>query len=116
MKGRKIERTLGDAPVNAKEFLLGKILMGDKSDNICQVFKKCGPKTALKLVKDPETLKKMLQENQDSAKQFATNKKIISFDEIPKELSDRIVEKLNIELYDRRPLNKKVNLNDFMMM
>lgn len=116
MKGNRVERTLGDEPVTAKEFLLGKILMGDKSDNICQVFKKCGPKTALKLVKDPAGLKKMLTESQDATKQFKMNKKIISFNEIPKDLSAKIVEKLNVELYDRRALNSKINLNDFMMM
>lgn len=67
MKGNEVVRELGDVPVTAKEFLLGKILMGDKSDNIPQVFKKCGPKKALKLVRDIATLKKMLEESQDSA-------------------------------------------------
>ena len=61
--GKEITRTLGDEEVSSSDFLLGKILMGDKSDNIQQVFTKCGPKTALKLVKDKALLKKMLQEN-----------------------------------------------------
>ena len=57
LEGKQIVRDLGGTIVSAPEYLLGKILMGDKSDNICQVFKKCGPKTALKLVKDKEMLK-----------------------------------------------------------
>jgi len=34
MSGKEIKRTLGNEDVTADEFLLGKILMGDKSDNI----------------------------------------------------------------------------------
>lgn len=34
MSGKEIKRTLGGENVSADEFLLGKILMGDKSDNI----------------------------------------------------------------------------------
>ena len=116
MKGNEVVRELGDVPVTAKEFLLGKILMGDKSDNIPQVFKKCGPKKALKLVRDIATLKKMLEESQDSANQFVTNKNIISFSQIPKDLSDAILEKLSVALYDRRALNSETNLRDFMML
>ena len=70
LEGKRIVRDLGGTIVSAPEYLLGKILMGDKSDNICQVFKKCGPKTALKLVKDKEMLKQRLAESQDAQKQF----------------------------------------------
>lgn len=114
MLGREVKRTLGDQEVTADEFLLGKILMGDKSDNISQVFKKCGPKTALKLVKDKAELRKRLNESQDASKQFLLNKKIISFKEIPKELTDAIIEKVNIEVYDRRAKNAGTSLSDFM--
>ena len=88
--------------------------MGDKSDNIQQVFTKCGPKTALKLVKDKDELRKRLNESQDASKQFLLNKKIISFKEIPKELTDAIIEKVNIEVYDRRAKNAGTSLSDFM--
>ena len=65
--GREAKRTLGDEEVSASDFLLGKILMGDRSDNIKQVFTKCGPKTALKWTKDKEALKNLLKESQESA-------------------------------------------------
>lgn len=88
--------------------------MGDKSDNISQVFSKCGPKTALKLVLDKEELKKRLHESQDAAKQFLLNKKIISFNEIPKELTKAIIEKVNVEVYDRRAKSSQTSLSEFM--
>jgi len=73
--------------------------MGDKSDNIQQVFSKCGPKTALKLVKSKELLNKMLAESQESASRYILNEKIISFKMIPKELTDKIIENVNVNLY-----------------
>ena len=91
--------------------------MGDKSDNIKQVFNKCGPKTALRLVKDRIALQKLLNESQESSARYLLNKKIISFSEIPSELTDRIVEKVNQELYSDDVLNEQtVDLKQFMMM
>lgn len=107
MSGKEIKRTLGGEDVSADEFLLGKILMGDKSDNITQVLPKCGQKTALKLVRDKALLKKRLSESQDAIVQFKLNKKIISFKEIPQDLVDHIVEKVNVCIYDRRTLAEK---------
>lgn len=114
--GRESKRKLGDEEVTASDFLLGKILMGDKSDNIKQVFSKCGPKTALKLVKDRANLKKMLQENQDAALRFQLNKKIISFNEIPSELTDKILKRVNEVLYTNDVLNPTTDLKSFMML
>ena len=37
-----------------------KIIIGDNSDNIQGCFPKCGPKTAIKLIKDNELLEKMV--------------------------------------------------------
>lgn len=114
--GKESVRKLGDEIVEAEDFLLGKILMGDKSDNIKQVFVKCGPKTALKLIKDKPSLKKMLIENQDAASRFKLNKKIISFNEIPTDLSDRIVKKINETLYSNDVMNPTTDLKSFMML
>ena len=50
--GKEAKRDLGGEEVSANDYLIGKILMGERSDNIKQVFTRCGPKTALKLVKD----------------------------------------------------------------
>lgn len=112
--GKEAKRQLGGEDVSAPDFLLGKILMGDRSDNIKQVFSRCGPKTALSLTKDKENLKKMLSEDRDAAERFALNKKIISFGEIPKELSDSVLRRLNEALYEDEPVNGGADLKNFM--
>ena len=43
---------------NPEEDLFCKIVMGDKSDNIPSIFKKCGPKTALKYYNDKDAFEK----------------------------------------------------------
>lgn len=113
--GKEARRTLGGQEVTAGEFLLGKILMGDKSDNIKQVFARCGPKTALRLVKDPDSVRKMLDESQEAADRFLLNKKIIDFDQTPKELVDGIEKALNEALWKERALNDRISLRDFMV-
>lgn len=112
--GKELKCMLGDEEVSADDFLLGKILMGDKSDNIKQVIFRCGPKTALKWTKDKAALKQFLKENQSYFDRYQLNEKMISFKKIPEELSNKILEKLNETLYKNDVLNKKVSLKDFM--
>lgn len=71
---------------NPKTDLEIKIIMGDTSDNIPSVFPKCGPKTALKCIDDPEFFKKKMANNPDYYKQYELNKQLINFDYIPQEL------------------------------
>ena len=82
-----------------KESLLVKCLCGDSADGIPQIMPRLGVKTAWKLLHDKEKLKNLLKENENAAKQFLINKKLISFEEIPVDLKDKI---LNI-------FNKKIN-------
>ena len=115
--GKEAKRDLGGEEVSADDYLLGKILMGDKSDNIKQVFPKCGPKTALKWTKDKSALKTVLKESQDAASRYLLNKKIISFKEIPADLSRAILEKVNVALYTNKQLNNStIDLRDFMSL
>ena len=115
--GREAKRDLGGEEVSADDYLLGKILMGDKSDNIKQVFPKCGPKTALKWTKDKSALKTTLKESQDASSRYLLNKKIISFKEIPSELTEAILEKVNAALYTSEPINDAtIDLRDFMTL
>ena len=83
---------------NAKDDLLIKIIMGDTSDNIPSVFPKCGPKTSEKCIKDPEFFKKKMGDNEKYYKQFELNKKLVHFDNIPKEL---------VEEFMNNPTNSK---------
>ena len=48
---------------------------------------------------------------------FHLNKKIISFKEIPNELSEAILEKVNVALYTNEPVNNAtIDLRDFMTL
>jgi len=77
---------IGDAQTE----LFCKIVMGDSSDNITSVLKKCGPKTALKCYQDKEYFnKRMLEEN--AYDKFNLNQSIIDFNYIPKELVDEFL-------------------------
>lgn len=93
--GKEVKRIVCDQELNPKDFLLFKTILGDKSDNIPNVFKGVGEKKTLNLINDRELLKEKLKENQDSAKQFLLNKKLISFSEIPASLNMLILEKIN---------------------
>lgn len=109
--GKEAKRDLGGEEVSAKDYLIGKILMGDRSDNIQQVFTRCGPKTALKWTKDKEALKKVLKEDHSLASRYLLNKKMIDFNNIPQDLSDKILKSVNESLYKNVKLNKKPAIN-----
>jgi 5'-3' exonuclease len=72
---------------NAEKDLFMKIVMGDKSDGIPSVLKKCGPKTAEKCFNDKEYFQKRMIE-EDAYEIFERNRKIIDFNEIPEDLVD----------------------------
>ena len=108
--GKEVECKIADCEVTPQEYLLGKILLGDSSDNISKVFKNYGPKKVLNLIHNKEKLKSMLQEDQNAAHQFQLNKKLISFNEIPKDLSDKISEKINKALYENEFLNDNLKM------
>ena len=116
--GKEAKRDLGGEIVSAKDYLVGKILMGDRSDNIQQVFLRCGPKTALKWTKDKDALKKTLKEDHSIAARYLLNKKMIDFNSIPQELSDKILESVNTALYKNTRLNKRStgDWSDFMTL
>lgn len=116
--GKEAKRDLGGEIVSAKDYLVGKILMGDRSDNIQQVFLRCGPKTALKWTKDKDALKKTLKEDHSLATRYLLNKKMIDFNSIPQELSDKILESVNAALYKNTRLNKRStgDWSDFMTL
>jgi len=67
-----------------------KILTGDKSDNIPGCFRRCGTKTALKLIHNPLLLKEKLDNDINAKMQYQLNSQLIDFSNIPKELLDSI--------------------------
>lgn len=91
--GNKIERKIKnheDFEMNSKEFLLWKILRGDISDNIKNVFPKYGDVKSYKLVKNKVLLKQMLCESQEAINRYKLNKFLIDFRSIPIDIEEKI--------------------------
>jgi hypothetical protein len=91
--GNKIERKIKnheEFEMNSKEFLLWKILRGDVSDNIKNVFPKYGDVKSYKLVKNKSLLKKMLCESQEANNRYKLNKFLIDFRSIPLDVEEKI--------------------------
>ena len=65
--------------------LFCKIVMGDKSDDITAIFKKCGPKTTLKYYDDKEAFEAQLKK-ENAYDVYERNKKLVDFNNIPDEL------------------------------
>lgn len=64
-----------------------KCILGDKSDNIKGLFKRCGEKTALKLIQDKTKFKKRCLDEEKEV-DYLLNKRLIAFTEIPKTLQE----------------------------
>lgn len=77
---------------DSKKDLEIKIIMGDISDNIPSSFPKCGPKTALKCVEDPEFFAKKMANNTEYYNQYELNKTLIDFNRIPESLRNEFME------------------------
>ena len=65
-----------------------KCILGDKSDNIKGLFKRCGKKTALKLIEDQELFKKRCK-NENKEVDYLLNKRLIDFNQIPASLKEQ---------------------------
>ena len=68
---------------DAKKDLFCKIVMGDKSDCIPSVFKKCGKVTAGRCYEDKQYFASKMAACGEAKQQFELNKTLIDFDEIP---------------------------------
>jgi len=70
-------------------FLQAKILMGDKSDNIPPVCERMGAATAQKYVNH---LDRLFDKHPEAIEKYELNTKLISFDQIPQEVEDKVME------------------------
>jgi 5'-3' exonuclease len=75
--------------------LFCKIVMGDKSDDIPSVFKKCGPKTALKYYENKALFEDQLK-RENAHERYQQNKKLVDFNEIPEDLVESFAKNLKI--------------------
>jgi 5'-3' exonuclease len=67
--------------------------MGDPSDNIKSVLKKCGPKTALKCFNDREYFEERLKK-ENAYGLYELNTTLVDFDEIPQHYVDEFIASL----------------------
>jgi 5'-3' exonuclease len=81
---------------NAEQDLFCKIVIGDKSDDIPGIFKKCGPKTAMKYFNDNIAFQKQLK-IENAYERYEKNKKLVDFNEIPEDLILEFMVNLNIK-------------------
>ena len=72
--------------------LFYKIVLGDKSDNIFPIFKKCGPKTCEKYYENNELFLEALKKESGSQEKYELNKKLVDFNEIPGTLVNQFLE------------------------
>lgn len=77
---------------NPESDLFCKIVMGDISDNIPSVLKKCGPKTALKCFENPEYFEERLKK-ENAYETYERNKTIVDFNNIPENLVNDFINK-----------------------
>jgi 5'-3' exonuclease len=79
---------------DAETYLKIKIILGDKSDNIPAIIKKCGIKTAEKLAMNPDELNKIFDKDPDAKKNFERNQRLIDFNYIDEKLKKEYLQKL----------------------
>ena len=79
---RESKKVFAEADKN----LFYKIVLGDKSDNILPIFKKCGPKTCEKYYENNKLFLEALTKESGAKEKYTLNKKLVSFDEIPENL------------------------------
>ena len=78
---------------NGPKELFCKIVMGDVSDNIQAILKKCGPKTALKCFEDPIYFEERLKK-ENALEKRELNQLLIDFNNIP----DHLVKEYNFKV------------------
>ena len=96
----KIKRGSETIQLTPKQALMIKIISGDSSDNIKPIKPKVGEIRAYKYItENTDEFKKMLKEDPEVAQRLVLNSKLIDFKNIPKELSQKVVD----EFYSLRP-------------
>lgn len=70
--------------LTAKEFLIRKILIGDKADNIDSIIPRLGEGKAAKYILEKDKLKKLLEDDPEAKARFQFNARLIDFRYIPK--------------------------------
>lgn len=88
-----------------KKDLFCKIVMGDVSDNIPSVFKKCGIKTSAKYFEDqPAFYERLTRDN--AMEQWKLNQLLVDFQFIPTNIRKEFIDQYHIQIkYDTNKIN-----------
>jgi 5'-3' exonuclease len=78
------------------EYIRVKKVIGDKSDNIPSIVKKCGEKTAYKLATNESALLALFEKDKSAKEQYELNELLIDFSKIPPEYTQEVKEKIII--------------------
>jgi 5'-3' exonuclease len=70
--------------------LMKKVIMGDPSDNLPKVFKRCGVKTLQKYLDDKTLLEKELSKDKEAKSRYDLNQQLIDFNNIPSEYAKQV--------------------------
>lgn len=93
---RKKKKAIKLTVEEAKQNLNKKIIYGDNSDNIKCIFTKemkISNKLKKEIISDKDKLNEFLQNNKEASNNYNINKKMIDFDEIPKNITEKIMKK-----------------------
>lgn len=93
LQDRNICERVGCPP---NEYLKVKKVIGDKSDNIPSIVKKCGEKTAHKLATNESALLALFDKDKNAKEQYALNELLIDFSKIPLEYVQEVKQKIII--------------------
>ena len=93
LQDKNICERVGCTPL---EYISVKKIMGDKSDNIPSIIKKCGDKTALKLATNKHLLAELLAKDPTARSNYERNELLIDFCMIPGVYCDEVRENILI--------------------
>ncbi len=96
LKGQRLIEKSNSYPEADKNLFI-KILLGDKSDNIPPVFKRCSIREAEELYENSEKLEERLKA-EDAYEKILNNKILIDFDEIPDKYIDHVYRQLDASM------------------
>ena len=91
LKSKNLRTVLEKDNLTASQYLIQKCILGDKSDNIPSVFPRCGKKTVAKYLENMDIFNSQLNSSSDYAERYKHNQLLINFDNIPREIQDKIV-------------------------
>ena len=97
-RGNSINEKVNTRYGSPRRMIKVKMLQGDRSDDIPNICKGMGEKTAMKCLDDRELLRSKLLASPNAPKQFKLNRKLVDFSYIPSIVKEEILENYKAQL------------------